>query len=413
MPGTDTCIKLGGYLRAEMNFNANGTFNPYRNQDFSAVSKNDEVTRIRGAITVDVRSQTAYGTLRSYVFMGTTNTNGGNNLGGGSSNVAGGSAYDPVFAYSYFMQFAGFTAGKTASFFDFDLQPYSNQTNWFGSNQGGTGQPVFAYTAQFGNGISATISAEDTTSRRMSILDATFVGGTAIAPVTPATVGATGYGGREWPDAVANLRIDQAWGSAQIMGAVHDVRAATGATTDIRKTGYAAGAGLRVNLPMIGRADFIIGQVGYSKGANNYNLSNSGAGGFGAFWLHNNAANGAYGAGFDAVVTADGSLDLTQAWSVTGGYEHRWNPQWKTSLYGAWGEVRYTTAASTAIAGAGTNANWSGWQVGSRTVWTPVENLDLSVEVLYNRIDGANYALPNHEYDFVAGMFRAQRNFWP
>ena len=30
IPGTDTCLKIGGYVRAEMNFNANGSFNPFR-----------------------------------------------------------------------------------------------------------------------------------------------------------------------------------------------------------------------------------------------------------------------------------------------------------------------------------------------------------------------------------------------
>ena len=34
-----------------------------------------------------------------------------------------------------------------------------------------------------------------------------------------------GYGGFQAPDVVANLRVDQAWGSAQIMGALHDVNA--------------------------------------------------------------------------------------------------------------------------------------------------------------------------------------------
>ena len=34
-----------------------------------------------------------------------------------------------------------------------------------------------------------------------------------------------GYGGFDAPDVVANLRVDQAWGSAQIMGAVHQVNA--------------------------------------------------------------------------------------------------------------------------------------------------------------------------------------------
>ena len=39
------------------------------------------------------------------------------------------------------------------------------------------------------------------------------------------TNGAGAYGGFQAPDVVANLRVDQAWGSAQIMGALHDVNA--------------------------------------------------------------------------------------------------------------------------------------------------------------------------------------------
>ncbi len=31
--------------------------------------------------------------------------------------------------------------------------------------------------------------------------------------------------GAKWPDIVANMRVDRPWGSAQIMGAVHDVSA--------------------------------------------------------------------------------------------------------------------------------------------------------------------------------------------
>ena len=63
---------------------------------------------------------------------------------------------------------------------------------------------MFAYTAQFGNGFSASISAEETTVRQSTIIG-TNVAGTAAA--------GDGYGGKGWPDLVANLRIDQAWGS--------------------------------------------------------------------------------------------------------------------------------------------------------------------------------------------------------
>jgi hypothetical protein len=172
---------------------------------------------------------------------------------------------------------------------------------------------------------------------------------------------------------------------------------------------------------MIGKGDYIMGQVSYTEGALNYVLSNSATGGFGGFWLRDGAGvNGAYGPMFDAVQTAagTGNLDLTKAWSVTAGFEHVWNPQWKTSLYGAYGEVSYSGAASAAIAAFGGvatgDADWSGWNLGTRTVWTPVANLDLSVDIVYNKINTAYSGVAGtDDYDFVAGIFRVQRNFWP
>jgi hypothetical protein len=414
IPGTDTCIKIGGYVRAEWNYQANGSFNPVRNYNFSNPGRDREVERTRAGITVDIRSQTAYGTLRGYATILPTATN-GNAIGGGPYATPG------VFAPAMFIQFAGFTFGKTASFFDFDLQPYSNQTNIWSSNQAGNGIQVLAYTAQFGGGFSASLSAEDTTSRRSSIAGNGFT-----------------YQGRRWPDVVANLRVDQAWGSAQVMGAIHDTAAyrpgaGLGATTD-SNVGWALGAGLRVNLPTWGKGDYILGQFTYADGAMNYVGSNFGAGGvFGLGYSDGYFAvtNIAAGPIFDAIGTSTTTIDNTKGWSITGGYEHRWNPQWKTSLYGSYGSIDYSTAANTIIGGAGSNADWTLWQVGSRTVWTPVPNLDLSLEVLYTDLnksafDGASCAgvaapgggvgAAGCTFDgkgFVSAIFRAQRNFWP
>jgi hypothetical protein len=417
IPGTDTCIKVGGYVRAEWNYQAGGSFNPVRSYNFDNPGRDRNTERTRGGITVDVRSQTAYGTLRGYAVILPTATN-GNTIGGGPYATPG------VFSPALFIQFAGFTFGKTASFFDFNLFPYSNQTSVWGGDQAGNGIQVLAYTAQFGGGFSASISAEDETSRR-----------SAIGPV------AYTYQGRRWPDVVANLRVDQAWGSAQVMAAIHDtagfIPLTTVATTNL---GWALGAGLRINLPSWGKGDYVIGQVNYAEGATNYLLSNSGAGGSQAFNYEEGypgVTNAAVGPVFDAVGTAVGTIQNSKGWMITGGYEHVWNPQWKTSLYGSYGRLSYGTASDVilaAVAGAlGTNsqADWSLWQVGSRTVWTPVPNLDLSLEVLYTDLNksafdggscagiafaGGGVGAAGCTYDskgFVSAIFRAQRNFWP
>ncbi len=144
IPGTDTCIKIGGFIRAEMNFNAGGSFNPYHIATLDSRARTTfETTRARGVVTFDTRSQTEYGTLRSYIALGEQATNG-----------ASGSAIG-IYSNRMFIQWAGFTAGLASSFFDFYVTPrYSNTTNVLGSDTGGGGDTVFAYTAQFGNGFS-------------------------------------------------------------------------------------------------------------------------------------------------------------------------------------------------------------------------------------------------------------------
>jgi hypothetical protein len=407
IPGTDTCLKVGGFVRAEINFNAGGSFNAYRVQNFDTPARDYQTMRTRGGFTLDARSQTEYGTLRSYAIIAAMQTNGG---------AVGGTPYSLPFSNFAFIQFAGFTAGSTASFFEFDGQGYSNITPWVTSSQAGGGIGVFAYTAQFGNGLSATLSAEDPTVRRSAVLNAA---GTAT------------YGGRRWPDVVANLRIDQAWGSAQIMGAIHDVYGvntlATNTTTNA--TGYALGAGLKINLPMLGKGDAITMQGTYAKGATNYLFSQSGAGGIGAFALTTGfpvVSNTALAPIADAVFTGaagTNTMDLSTGYHFTAGFEHYWVSNLRTSLYGSYGKLRYSDNASAALAvlagaGAAGSANFAAYQIGSRTVWSPVTNLDLSVDVVYSKIQTAFAGSTNgvntySDKGFWAGMFRAQRNFYP
>src|SRR3569833_2894442 len=239
MPGTDTCIKIGGFVRAEVNFNAGGSFAPtFANRD--ARTYDYQHWRSRAGITADARSQTAYGTLRAYVYLAATSDSSGAHATGGNTatNGTGASAYTRLYAPAGFIQWAGFTAGKTGSFFDFDGQPYSNQSNVWSSANGGNGVDLFAYTAQLGNGLSASIALENNQGHRM--------GGSTAAGVASAA------GGEVMPDIVADLRIDQAWGSAQLMGAYHQINFGVAPPPDPSdKSGWAFGAGVKVNLPKL------------------------------------------------------------------------------------------------------------------------------------------------------------------
>jgi len=78
----------------------------------------------------------------------------------------------------------------------------------------------------------------------------------------------------------------------------------------------------------------------------------------------------------------------------------------------------------------GCNYSFEVWGVGSRTVWNPVKNLDIGVEVMWSEIHqhmDATTVLMNfggggnrpaglyHPADegTVSGTVRVQRNFWP
>ncbi len=82
-------------------------------------------------------------------------------------------------------------------------------------------------------------------------------------------------------DYVGNIRLDQTWGSAQVMAAAHELNpvyyasaagadATPGAGHPSDQWGYAVGAGLRLNFPMIAQGDYFQSQVNYTQGALRY-----------------------------------------------------------------------------------------------------------------------------------------------
>ena len=193
IPGTDTCIKFGGWVRAEVNVNSRGSFYPFIAEDWNRYH-NETNWRTRGMLSFDVRSQTEYGTLRAYV------------IGGYQSDNA--AHYSALYAPRAFIQLAGFTVGLASSFFDFYATPwYSNTTNIWGSDTGGGGQMVWAYTAQFGNGFSASLSVEEPTYRRTAISALTATAA-AAGQMWSATCASTrpGAARRSWAPFIKSTR---------------------------------------------------------------------------------------------------------------------------------------------------------------------------------------------------------------
>jgi len=485
IPGTDTCIKLGGYLRIDTTFNGGVYGQPFYSGDPGQGNRFRDYfnSRSRFALTVDTRTATEYGVVRTFAQGDFQFQNfGSSNLGSTTTftNAAlnnallsqAGAGY--VAVEMVFIQFAGFTFGKSASAYATPWNGYPGNNNSFlmGGADYVTGVNNIQYTAQFGNGVSGTIGLDDpTVFNRTSLLNL-GVNPTGIVlanNVSPTAIGSNAYGGVHAPDIVGNIRVDQAWGLFQISGMAHLVNAsynilgAGGVPTALSeisghpddKWGGAVMAALQIkNLPT-GPGDDIKIDVSYAKGATKAVISTSstspsfamfgGTSRPGAYQSvgFGQTSDGVYLPGF-LTAGATGDIKLTDAWGIRGAFNHNWDPYWSTSLWGSYSQVRYggnsadiLTAKgqmcanfnagriATASADYSCNPDFNVAQVGVVTRWTPVKNLTFSAEVgaffLDQKFTGAIASTPPapkpttvYEFKDQSTVFlnvRAQRNF--
>src|SRR5215470_2069739 len=174
---------------------------------FTRSDTNEFNYQTRAALSVVLRTQTEYGTLRSYLEVGAEYT-----TSGASSALA-----NAVFFDRGFIQFAGFTAGRIRSYFDVNsLAPYTYSNNRVNGDTGATGIYGIAYTAQFGNGVTASLSIEDggASSNGNSNGGSSTRGHMVsnLSVLNELNLGATSFNNAGWrfPDVVGALRIDQA-----------------------------------------------------------------------------------------------------------------------------------------------------------------------------------------------------------
>lgn len=466
IPGTDTCIKIGGYVRLEAYHNAaGGLYSEGTPQGAFTRHTSDFAMQARFRMSADVRTQTEYGTLRSYFAFGLNSLNSNS----GAYEAALGT-FAPAMERA-FIQFAGFTLGRSDTFFAFyNGAAYGLVPFGFDGSSGPSGLNVAAYTWQFGNGLSATFSVEDQHAHGAGVIDLNSNGLLGGATVGGGNLFLSNGGGdtqgMHIPDLVANLRVDQAWGSAQIMGALHNVGARYNATTVTapacaggaantnlcgypeNEWGWAVGAGMTLKMPWDAK-DTLSGQIAFAEGASKYVAFTYGNRG-----LHRDDGV-SIGAFQDAVFASGGAqtagvgntLELTKTWGGTIAFEHYWTPSLRTSWVAGYLEVEYSNNAKQLLvnSGAGTcagngitlrtnqqcaDADWSMWRLASRTMWNPVQNLDVGLEVAYTKVDtafagqanlvanqggsglsGGIYNVDDNAY--WTATLRVQRNFWP
>ncbi|EEA92441.1 Porin subfamily protein [Pseudovibrio denitrificans] len=387
IPGTDTCLRIRGRVRAEYRFNNFGA-GP---SDWSERTRNSTSTRARGYLRMDARTQTEYGLLRAYIdLFGTVDTPGFIQDDSSVPNVNnpvgsfGVEQDNTVMTLDYaFVQFGGMTIGRAQSFYDFwtgyaygaiTTVAYSDQNLW-----------LAGYTFDLGNGLSTSWSVEDRTARQQNLFTGEYLNSTGFNQ---------GYGGMRFPDLVANIRLDQGWGSAQIMGALTEVRYLESYPSGL--LGWAVGGGVEFNLPFF--TNYLSGfqgvvQATFSQGALGYVNSD---------WQN---------VIWDATSLTDGEDGIATGWSIAWGFQADFSPEWNAAI-----QASFANARSKFL------WNQNQWDVVGKIGWTPVSGFEIGTEVAYRNVglgdlypdttvNGGNPTRPLGQQDIISILLRVQRDF--
>ena len=431
IPGTDTCLRVGGLALAELRgfdpsfsivgplFYGNGAqhlgagFVPSVSQYSNARSRDATDFAALGRVELDSRTQSPWGTLRSFIrvdaFYGSNGSAALGSLGQqvNTFNTTAGTSASRVTTVlnKAFLQFAGLTAGQAQSMFDF----YADAYNYLGLRGSNATVALFAYTATFGDGFSGTLSFEDQPDRRAAI--GSTIASTTAAPITIGGASATSFqaqpAGSRVPEIVGNLRLDQPWGAAQLSAAAHQVDASLFAASALttppttyafpaltsNSFGFAVQGGVQLNADYLSPGDKLWLQAAYEKGAFGYIAGNNLAYGYGSV-----NQNRFPGAGItpldgvpgwnpqinsDCVFTGSGACEQQWGWDITGAYKHYWLPILSSAIYGSYLEVHYPANALAGFGGAVGVSNLKEARIGTNLVWTPLRGFDIGAEFMY------------------------------
>jgi len=401
IPGTDTCIRIGGYVLAEVTVGGAPSDATYMNGDggLGLRTAGSYMSRARIMMHIDTRTETEYGVVRTFAGFGPQFTTGGTAIQAAPDTQGNGG----MRVEAAFVQFAGFTFGRSKSAYvlPWDGVPGNINTALRGGPSYDTGVNNIQYTYQFGNGLSASVGIDQQEQiNRIGVISA--------GQSTPDIFGVytNHYAAPSAPDVVGNFRLDQAWGLIQVSAAAHQLTgdyygatAVSGHPSD--KWGFAVTGALQIkNLPT-GPGDDIKFSATYTDGAPRYVFGQGGSPVPTNFQMLNGGytfasmpiADGVYG-------SAGSSIQKTKGYGFNGAFNHNWNRNWSSSIFGGWTRFDYNDIATAAICSGkygirvgnvGTcNPDFTLSQLGLMTTWKPVKNLSIIAEATWVHLDQKN-----------------------
>jgi len=332
IPGTETCLAISGKTWYQVTFSTFNAGDTVGFNDYFGASGDNWAKNIEADIQFDARSETEWGTLRSYIRV-RGNWDSQNQVQGVTSTGAAGmpAAGTGIGSFNYgtdgiarldqaWLTIGGLRVGYTETAWNDTLT--GGPSSWGSHTWGGL---YYAYQQRHvvqysfaANGFFGTLSLEDD-------------GNSNFMPDIVAVAGFSGGWGGVWVKGAYDE--DLLPGAAAFLGA----RAAGLSGVD----GWAASAGLQINIPNMAGSSFrLIGF--YANNANAYSVGGR--------------------------------------WSVLASYYHQFTPSFGASVGAQYiGDTNYAAAGNPNL-----------WAAELALVWTPVTNLEIRTEINYDKATGLN-----------------------
>jgi hypothetical protein len=344
-PGTDTCIKIGGYVKFGTSFGDRSDLGTFNGQ-YPDSNWGNFFTEVSMQATAS--SVTEYGNLTGFIDLRAATSNTPGNAQGDTVAEYINNTTKSAYVDSAYLELGPLKAGYFTSLFDFG-RGY-NDTGMFGSDST-VDHIQLTYAV---NGFGLAISVEDQRDRGQLI----DVPGTFNTNNTPDVVGAVTYASGIFSAKVAAAYTNQAleynFNTGDLDG----------------QSGWAVGGGLEIALDNFSAGDKFFISAAYGDNANSYT----------------GLAGGTSVAGFigpflnDSVASAPGT-----SWSALASYKHVWSPQLWSSLSGGYANYDGKNDGSFEDYD---GLNIDAWRVGFTTAYTPVKGLDLVGDVFYTDVKG-------------------------
>ncbi|MFI5409107.1 porin [Kaistia sp. UC242_56] len=371
-PGTDTCIKIGGYVKFGTSF---GDRSGEIGGNFNGVYPNSNWGNFYTEVSIQATasSVTEYGNLTGFIDMRAKT---GNVRGEGDVTDYINASTNSAYVDSAYLELGPLKAGYFTSLFDFG-RGY-NDTGMFGSDST-TDHIQLTYAV---NGFGLAISVEDARDRNAFGQINGFVSDND--PLNP-LAGDYYQGGQDnIPDIVAAVTYASGIFSAKLAGAwTHQAASLGGGDgsqgnpfTYDAKDGWAVGGGLEIALDNFSAGDRFFVSAAYGDNANSYT----------------GLAGGTSVAGFiGPVASVDAATATGTSWSALASYKHVWTPQVWSSLSGGYANFSGSDNLD--------NYNVDAWRVGFTTAYTPVKGLDLVGDVFYTDVKTDYDNIPDSDVD--------------